>query len=93
MSMLKAINRLRKSKGLPDLTEYEFELPEINECREAVGLPKIISKRRPCIVCNHYFKSFSPFHRVCDDCRPSWAKIEPDSLENSEYHVSFPKMD
>jgi len=90
MPILEIINNLRKSKGLPELTEYEFGLSEINKCRKAVGLPKIKPKTRTCIVCYRYFKSFSASHRVCDECRREWKTIEP---EDPEYSLFLPPQE
>jgi hypothetical protein len=58
--MLNSINKLRKSKGLSALTDYNLELSAINGCQKAVGLPKIKPKERPCLVCNRLFRSLSP---------------------------------
>jgi hypothetical protein len=68
------VNHIRKSKGLPDLTESDFELISINQARKKVGLSELISKERRCIVCGKDFKSLDASHRVCDKCRPKWIK-------------------
>jgi hypothetical protein len=73
-SQMAYVNHVRKSKGLPDLTESDFELISINQARKKVGLSELICKQRECIVCEKDFKSFDASHRVCDKCRPKWVK-------------------
>ncbi|MEW6614213.1 MAG: hypothetical protein AB1401_01920 [Thermodesulfobacteriota bacterium] len=85
-SQMAYVNHIRKSKGLPDLTESDFELISINQARKKVGLSELICKQRECIVCGKDFKSFDASHRVCDKCRPKWVK-KRDELEKAFINI------
>lgn len=53
-------------RNAKDQKAYDAELVDINKCREAIGLPLLVSRIRVCMRCRKEFASIEK--RRCYDC-------------------------